>query len=242
MSTYSSARRHEDGLIIAIDGPAGSGKSSTAQAVAEALNYRHLNSGAFYRALTFAVLARDIPQVAWNRLTVEDLESFGVEAQPVEAGYRFTHAGEDITAFLWDRRISQAVPHLATSVAVRTWVQRHLREAGQRGGLVSDGRDIGTIIYPDAELKVFLTCAPEERARRRLRHMGVEASREQVTHEMQLLKRRDELDAGRTTAPLLQADDAVVIDTTGLTFDQQVDRIVALARERGGVDPSEEIP
>jgi cytidylate kinase len=122
---------------------------------------------------------------------------------------------------------------MAAVPAVRAWLLDALREAGARGGLVADGRDIGTVVFPGAELKLFLVCAPEERARRRLLEQGANRpSNEEIRAETERLTARDQSDASRQIAPLLQAPDAVLLDTTHLDFDAQVDAIVRLARER----------
>ncbi|HEX2079164.1 MAG TPA: (d)CMP kinase [Longimicrobium sp.] len=224
-----------DGIIIALDGPAGSGKSSTARAVAARLGYRHLDSGAFYRAITYAALRAGIPPDAWAHLTHEQLDRLDVHGRPADRAYRMTVAGEDVGAELRSPEVNAHVSRMAAVPAVREWLMDALRESGARGGLVADGRDIGTVVFPDAELKAYLIADAEERARRRLLERGVfDASLEEVRAEAALLQGRDALDSTRETAPLRQAEDAVVIDTTGLTFDEQVDRIVSLARERGG--------
>ncbi|HEX6038733.1 (d)CMP kinase [Longimicrobium sp.] len=238
-----SDTKRPDGIIIALDGPAGSGKSSTAKAVARCLGYRHLDSGAFYRAITYAALHAGIQPDGWAQLTHDELDRMDVHGKPGETGYTMTVAGEDVSLQIRTPEVNAHVSRMAAVPAVREWLMDALRESGARGGLVADGRDIGTVVFPDAELKAYLIADAEERARRRLLEMGVTGlSAEDVRAEAARLQGRDALDSGRETAPLRQADDAVVIDTTSLTFDEQVERIVALARERGGVDRSEEIP
>jgi cytidylate kinase len=232
-----------DGIIIALDGPAGSGKSSTAKAVAARLGYRHLDSGAFYRAITLAALRAGIDPEVWPHLTHAELDGLDVHGRPADRGYRMTIRGEDVSADIRSHQVNAHVSQMAAVPAVREWLMDALRESGARGGLVADGRDIGTVVFPDAELKAYLIADAEERARRRLAEMGAAGlTDDDVRAEAARLMGRDAIDSGRETAPLRQADDAVVIDTTGLTFDQQVDRIVQLARERGGVDRREEIP
>lgn len=238
-----SHTKRPDGIIIALDGPAGSGKSSTARAVAARLGYRHLDSGAFYRAITWAALQAGIDPEGWNRLTHDELDRMDVRGRPSETGYTMTVRGTDVSAQIRTPEVNAHVSRMAAVPAVREWLMDALRESGARGGLVADGRDIGTVVFPDAELKAYLVADAEERARRRLIEMGAVApSLDDVRAEAARLQGRDAIDSGRETAPLRQADDAVVIDTTALTFAQQVERIVALARERGGVDPAEEIP
>ena len=236
-------KHRPDGIIIALDGPAGSGKSSTAKAVAARLGYRHLDSGAFYRAITLAALRAGIPPERWEHLTPEELDRLDVHGRPADRAYRMTVGGADVGAEIRSPEVNAHVSRMAAVPAVRAWLMDALRESGARGGLVADGRDMGTVVFPDAELKAYLIADAEERARRRLLERGAaDPALEEVRAEAALLQGRDALDSGREAAPLRQADDAVLIDTTALTFDQQVDRIVALARERSGVDRGEEIP
>lgn len=227
--------RRADGIIIAIDGPAGSGKSSTSKAAAAALGYRHLDSGAFYRAITLAALQAGIPVERWASLSAAELDALGVEAVAEPDGYRMTLRGEDVSAAIRSPEVNAHVSPMAAVPAVREWLLGALREAGARGGLVADGRDIGTVVFPDAELKVFLVCAPEERARRRLLEQGAsDVSPDDVRAEAERLAGRDTVDSTRAVAPLRQADDAVLLDTTGMDFGEQVEAIVRMARERSG--------
>ena len=224
-----------DGIIIALDGPAGSGKSSTARAVAERLGYRHLDSGAFYRALTWAALRASIPADEWTALTPEQLDALDVHGAPEGRSYALSVGGWDVSDAIRTPEVNAHVSRMAAVPAVREWLMDALREAGARGGLVADGRDIGTVVFPDAELKAFLVADPEERARRRLREQGSsDLSDDDVRAEAQRLLGRDEIDAGRAVAPLAEAADAVRIDTTALSFEAQVEAVVRLARERAG--------
>jgi cytidylate kinase len=226
-----------DGIIIAIDGPAGSGKSSTARAVAAELGYRHLDSGAFYRAITLAALRAGIPAERWDQLSAAELAELGVGAEPEQRGYRITLRGEEVAAEIRSPEVNAHVSRMAAVPAVRTWLLDALRRAGERGGLVADGRDLGTVVFPDAELKIFLTCAAEERARRRLAEQGADAPEPGLLREeVSRLLQRDEQDSSRAVAPLLRAPDAVLLDTTDLDFAAQVRAIVRLARARAGVD------
>jgi cytidylate kinase len=226
-----------DGIIIALDGPAGSGKSSTAKAVAARLGYRHLDSGGFYRAITYAALRAGIAPETWGSLTHAQLDTLDVHGHATETGYRMTVGGQDVSAEIRAPEVNAHVSQMAAVAGVREWLMDALREAGARGGLVADGRDIGTVVFPHAELKAFLICDPEERALRRLREQGADdLSVEHVRAEAARLQGRDQVDSSREAAPLRQADDAVVIDTTQLTFDEQVARIEGLARERCGID------
>jgi cytidylate kinase len=231
----TNGRRHPDGIVIALDGPAGSGKSSTAKAVAAELGYRHLDSGAFYRAITHAALQAGIPAERWPELTAAELDRLDVHGRPDEKGYTLTVSGADVSAEIRSAAVNAHVSRMAAVPAVRSWLMGALREAGARGGLVADGRDIGTVVFPDAELKVYLVADPAERARRRLREQGREApSDDEVGAEAGRLLGRDEVDSTRAVAPLARAADAVEVDTTGLEFAAQVAEIVRLARACGG--------
>jgi cytidylate kinase len=224
----------QDGIIIALDGPAGSGKSSTARALAARLGYRHLDSGAFYRAITHAALQDGITPERWPMLTHADLDALRVRGRPAEGGYRMTVCGEDVSVQIRSPEVTAQVSRMAAVPAVREWLMGALRDAGASGGLVADGRDIGTVVFPDAELKAYLVCAPHERARRRLLEQGLELPDEADIHaEAERLMARDALDSARAVAPLAQADDAVRVDTTALDFQEQVEALVRLARERG---------
>jgi CMP/dCMP kinase len=220
-------------VIIAIDGPAGSGKSSTARAVARLLGFRHLDSGAFYRALTFAAQQRSIPEGKWQELTPHDLDGFRVSASPAEGGFTITVDGRPTTAEIRSPRVTASVSAMARVPAVRDWLLGTLRDMAELSDLVADGRDIGTVVFPDAELKVFLVAEPRERARRRLLQMGEDPTEEALDAEVGRIRARDEADASREAAPLRQADDALPLDSTGLSFDEQVAIIAGWARERG---------
>jgi cytidylate kinase len=225
-----------DGIVVAIDGPAASGKSSTARAVAAMLGYRHLDSGAFYRALTLALLRAGVVPERWESLTREDLDALRVSGRASAGGYVHSLDGRDVSDEIRSAQVNAHVSRVAAVPAVRGWLLGALRTAGAAGGLVADGRDIGTVVFPNADLKVFLVCAPEERALRRLREVGTpQPTKEMIRAEAQRLLARDELDSARAVAPLLRAPDAVQLDTTALPFDAQVRVIVrlALSRTRG---------
>lgn len=213
--------------VIAIDGPAASGKSSTAAAVAQALGALHLDSGALYRGVT---------RVALDEETA-DVER--VLAAADRRGLSLRLVGAEIAPFLDDApaeplirspEVTARVSEIAAIGPYRDWVNLRLRAAaaGDRV-LVLDGRDIGTAVFPDARLKIFLTASPQSRARRRLAQRGDLFDAQSLARETAALALRDTLDAGRAIAPLRRADDAVVLDTTDLTFRGQVDIIVSLA-------------
>jgi len=218
--------------IIAIDGPAGSGKSTTARAAAERLGYAHLDSGAVYRAVTLAALEAigDDP-AAWtpDRVIAEALaRAISVGAQG--GVFRVALGGRDAEPAIRSEAVTRHVSHVAAMPEVREFVTVLLRAAGRDGGVVMDGRDIGTVVFPDAEVKVFLIADAEERARRRLAERGRASTDSLVKAEAGALLSRDRRDSTRAVAPLMRADGAVEIDTTHLSFEEQVTRVVELAR------------
>lgn len=220
-------------MIVAIDGPAGSGKSTTAREVARRLDFLHVDSGAFYRALTLALLADGVPEDAWTALGPDELERFGVGADRAEGGLRLTLGGEPVGAEIRSPSVNARVSHVARIPAVRTWLLQRLHDLARLDDVVVDGRDIGTVVFPDAELKIFLVADPEVRARRRLREQGVDdPDRDTLLAEIARLRERDRLDSQRDVAPLRPAHDAVNVDTTALTFDEQVAAILELVRAR----------
>ena len=219
-------------MIVAIDGPAGSGKSSTARAVARALGFRHLDSGAFYRALTLAALRRGIAVERWDSLERAQLDEFGITTEPAELGFRVRIDGDDVSEEIRAPDVNASVSAMARVAAVRDWLLDHLRAAAHGTDLVADGRDMGTVVFPQAELKIFLVAEPRVRAQRRLAQMGLPTDPAAVRAEIQRIEARDRTDSQRAAAPLRQAPDAVLLDTSDLKFEEQVDRVVELARER----------
>lgn len=220
-------------MIVAIDGPAGSGKSSTAREVARQLDYVHVDSGAFYRALTYALLSAGVPEETWDGLGPGDLDGLAVRGERGEDRIRMRVGDTVVDPELRSPEVNAHVSHVARIPAVRSWLNDRLRALGGSEDVVADGRDIGTVVFPDAELKVFLVADPEVRARRRLREQGIpDPDRDTVLAEIERLKSRDRADSERATAPLRAAPDAVHVDTTALTFEEQVAAILELARGR----------
>jgi cytidylate kinase len=223
--------------VIAIDGPAASGKSSTAQAVARALGAFHLDSGALYRALTLVDLEAGAPGVDQLLRRAEDR---GLGLERVADGIVPVLDGRAAEPRLRSEAVNARVSAVSAVPAVREWVNGRLREAAHRTGalagsrplLVLDGRDIGTVVFPDAPVKIFLTATPEARARRRLLQRGVPIDPERLARESAELADRDRQDRARPVAPLRQAPDAIVLDTTDMPFDRQVGEIVEVARKR----------
>lgn len=226
--------------VIAIDGPAASGKSSTAALLARRLGWAHLDSGALYRAITLAVIDRLGDEGrgtgdAWSPQRIIALaEELPVRLVLAGDAFRPEVAGVDVEQSIRAERVTRHVSRVAALPEVRAWANARQREAvaGCAGGVVVDGRDIGTVVFPDAPLKVFLTAAPAERARRRLAQGGRPPDPGELEGETARLAARDHADSTRAVAPLVPAPDAVRLDTTRLSLPEQVERIAALARER----------
>ena len=224
--------------VIAIDGPAASGKSSTAHWVAERLGFRHIDSGALYRAATAAAV-RTQPSGRWTDELVLEAAS-DVRLLPNRTSFVAAIGDEPIDAEIRDATVTQHVSLVAKMPRVREWVNEVVRRTARGYDVVVDGRDIGTVVFPDADLKVFLVADPWERARRRLTQRLERApTDDEIAEETERLVQRDSRDATQT----VQASDAVLIDTTYLTQEEQVERIVTLAKvilKRGATPLNEE--
>jgi cytidylate kinase len=213
-------------LIIAIDGPAGSGKSTTARLLAKRLGYTYLDTGAFYRALTLKVLENEIsPEDGAGVLQLA--ETTKIDLQPQAEQNRIWLDGREVTQMIREPRVTNAVAPIAANPKVRAIMVEKQRAVGREGGVVMEGRDIGTVVFPNADLKIFMQASLHERARRRqeeLEAMGIARDLEILTEE---IARRDQKDSTRQVAPLVRAADAILLDTTKLTIAQQVDFIVS---------------
>ncbi|MDE0356499.1 MAG: 3-phosphoshikimate 1-carboxyvinyltransferase [Gammaproteobacteria bacterium] len=228
-------RERGRGPVIVIDGPAGSGKSTTAREVARRLGFRHLDSGALYRALTCALLESGRPPESWPALTESDLNAHPVRMVAAGSAFRMMLGARALTTELRSPEVDAHVSAVARLPAVRGWLLDRQRQAGREGSLVGDGRDLGTVVFPDAEVKIFLVADVTERARRRLLEKGrVPDSGSAVTAEAARLRARDRIDTSRGIAPLKKAADAFEVDGTRLSFDQQVDAILGVVRGRVG--------
>lgn len=219
--------------VIAIDGPAASGKSSTAARVAQALGWAHLDSGALYRAVTLATIDHLSPP--WSAQRILGLaEDLPVRLVLVGDTFQPEVAGVQVEAAIRSERVTMQVSAVAAIPEVRRWVNARQRDgvAAHPAGVVVDGRDIGTVVFPDAPLKVFLTATAQERAKRRLTQRGQGVDETRLAQESLALEARDHADASRPVAPLRPADDAMLLDSTRLSLDEQVKEVVTLARER----------
>ncbi len=205
--------------LVAIDGPAGSGKSTVARAVAARLDVAYLDTGAMYRSVALAALERGVDPADGDALAKL------AASLDIAVGERVSVDGVDVTAAIRGPDVTRVVSAVSAHPPVRAeLVRRQRRWAEEHAGGVVEGRDIGTAVFPDADVKVFLTASEQERARRRQRDDGAP----NVDAVAADIKRRDEIDSTRAASPLRPADDAVVIDTTGHTVDEVVDRVVGL--------------
>ncbi len=228
----SDARSTRRGIVVAIDGPSGAGKSTTARAVAARLGYDFLDTGAMYRAITHAARSANVPAEEGAALAAL-LASVALDVRGAPGGTRVFVDGADVSDAIRSREVTSAVSSYSALRSVREAMVVRQRRLGADGGVVVEGRDIGTVVFPNAELKVFLDASLEERARRRrgeFERAGGSTAQSEVETD---IARRDALDSSRAVSPLAAAADAVHLDTSHLTFEQQVDAIVELARGRG---------
>ncbi len=211
--------------VIAIDGPAGSGKSTTARLVAQRLKFTYLDTGAMYRALTLKLLTLGI-DIADEVQLKKILEETHIKLNQRAGRLNVLLDGKNVTRQIRGEAVSNAVANVAALKPVRDWMLKLQREAGAAGKIVAEGRDIGTVVFPEARLKIFLTASLEERARRRQREFSRENQPVDLARVAQALQQRDQQDSERANGPLRQAEDAIVLDTSNLTIDQQVDFVV----------------
>ena len=223
-------------LVIAIDGPAASGKSTTARLVAERLGYVHVDTGAMYRAVTLKVLRAG--------LSPEDREAIAalltttrVELRKTGGAHRIFLDGADVTGPIRTQEVTRAVSAVSRLREVRTAMVREQRAMGKDGGIVLEGRDIGTVVFPDADLKFFIIAGIEARALRRQRELQEKGTRADLEELKREIAERDRLDSSRAESPLRKAEGAIEIDTSNLSIEEQVNQVVTIARERMGERP-----
>lgn len=213
-------------LIIAIDGPAGAGKSTIAARLARKLGYVNLESGAMYRALALKAIEKDASfddETALVKLAQESR----IQLQPTISGNRTWLDGRDISERIRDRDVTEAASKVSVHPRVREWMVARQREMGVGGGVVMEGRDIGTMVFPDADLKIFLDADPVVREKRRMEQQKIKG--EVAANVAADLRERDKRDRTRAASPLVAAKDAVVIDSTSLTEDDVLARVDDLA-------------
>jgi 3-phosphoshikimate 1-carboxyvinyltransferase len=213
--------------VITLDGPAGSGKSTTAKEVARRLAFQHLDSGALYRALTYALLSSEIPEEEWENLTQEELDAFPIRVENTPEGLRVFLGDQLLISELRTPEVTAKTSPVSAFPAVRAWLLEAQRRTGKDGALVADGRDMGSVVFPDAEVKIYLTADLMERARRRfLEREGRAPTPEDETLEAKKIQERDTRDSGRAVAPLKKPEGALEVDTSELTFEGQVEVII----------------
>jgi CMP/dCMP kinase len=220
-------------VIVAVDGPSGAGKGTVARATARALDYTHVDTGAMYRA------------VAWRALDLgialdqaEAIASLAAAARLALDGGRTMIDGHDVTEAIRTPAIDMAAAAVARNPGVRAVLVERQRAMGQDGGVVMEGRDIGTVVFPAAEVKVYLDASPDERARRRAADPAHRGGPADVAHVAEGMAARDKSDSSRSVSPLIRAADAIYIDTTGIAVDDVVARVVALVRDKTGARDS----
>jgi cytidylate kinase len=216
-------------LIIAIDGPAGAGKSTIASRLARKLGYVNLESGAMYRALALKAIDNDL-SLDDEAALVKLAQDSSIQLEPALGGNRTLLDGHDVSSRIRERDVTEAASRVSVHPAVRAWMVARQREMGAGGGVVMEGRDIGTKVFPDADLKIFLDADPVVREQRRMEQQKIKG--EVAASVAADLRERDRRDRTRAASPLMAADDAVVIDSTKLNEDEVLARVEELALSR----------
>ena len=219
-------------IAVAIDGPSGAGKSTLARAAAKRFGFLYADTGAIYRTVGLAAYRRGLDRKCWEEIE-KMLPMICVEMRYNEAGeQRMLLDGEDVSAEIRMPEISICASDVSALAGVRAYLMETQRRLARENSVIMDGRDIGTVVLPDAELKVFLTASAEARAQRRyqeLREKGVDTS---LTAVLEDIRYRDKQDSGRAAAPLRQAEDAVLLDTSELTLEESIDALCALIAQK----------
>jgi cytidylate kinase len=223
----------KDKLIIAIDGPVGSGKSTVARRVAEMLGYTHLDSGAMYRAVGLKALRDGVPLDSPERLS-ELAARARIDLVPGDGRLRVLLDGEDVTEAIRAPEVSHAASVVAVVPGVRHPMVAEQRRAGERGGVVMEGRDIGSVVFPHADLKIFLDASPEVRAARRQRELEEKGEPLEFEKVLEQVHLRDRRDREREMSPLVRAADAVTVDNTAMDAEETARLIVLLAKDQAG--------
>lgn len=220
-------------IIIAIDGHSSCGKSTLAKALANRIGFAYIDSGAMYRAVTLFLLQNQIDPSNLQAVS-KALEQMSIHFEATQMGNRTFLNGQDVEEEIRQMPVSEKVSEVSAVSAVRRAMVRQQQEMGRKKGIVMDGRDIGTVVFPQAELKIFLTAEMEERARRRHRELSAKGWNVTLDEVRRNLAERDYIDSNRADSPLRQATDAVVIDNTHLTEQEQLELALSLYRDRTG--------
>lgn len=218
-------------FAVALDGPSGAGKSSIAKAVAKRLGFIYIDTGAMYRTIALYLLEHNIDTK--NPVQAEAaLPGIEIELKSTDDGQKMFLCGREVTTLIRTPEVSMATSNCAAHAAVRAFLLKLQRDLAQKNNVIMDGRDIGTVVLPNAQLKVFLTASPEERARRRVAQLIESGHAAEYEAVLKDIIQRDYQDTHRETAPLKQAEDAVLLDSTELTFDEVVEKLSALTEAR----------
>jgi CMP/dCMP kinase len=225
---WAYSRPHEaDRMIVTLDGPAGAGKSSTARMLAKRLGFRFLDTGAMYRAIALAAARRNLP---WDQ--PEALVELSRQVRLEISETQVLIDGEDVTDAIRTSQITSLTHYAADNPGVREELVKLQQQAAGSGNIVTEGRDQGTIVFPNAECKIFLTASPEERARRRKQDLAARGEHVELDEILASQNRRDERDTSREVGPLVAASDSIEVLTDGLTREQVVDRLEAIVRSK----------
>jgi cytidylate kinase len=214
-------------FIIAIDGPAASGKSTTAKFLAKKMNFLYIDTGAMYRAATFLCLEKNL-DIENEEEIAEAVKNHKIALELTETGTKTLLDSQDISDKIRTREVTKNVFHIAGNAKVREHLVSLQREMSKSANVILDGRDIGTVVFPNADLKIFMVATVEERAKRRLLEFETKGEKVELSTLVEEIARRDKLDSERSESPLKKADDAIEIDTSNKTIEEQVDEIYTL--------------
>ena len=218
-------------IAVAVDGPAGAGKSSISKIVAKKLGYLYIDTGAMYRSVTWAVLHNHID--VNNQKAVEALlQELDLTMEASDDSCKFFIAGQDVTDFIRTPQVNNAVSIVASYKGVRQYLVERQRIMAKAGGVILDGRDIGSVVLPNADLKIYLTASVEARAMRRYLEVKGTSNEQMLEDIKDSVIQRDDMDKNRKESPLIQVEDAVLVDSSDMTFDETVEHILHLVQER----------